>query len=58
LNSPLAALAALQLGRAYVLSGDDAKARSAYQEFLALWKGADPDISIYKEAKAEYAKLH
>ena len=58
LNSPLAALAALQLGRAYVLSRDDAKARSAYQGFLALWKGADPDIPVYKEAKAEYAKLH
>ncbi len=57
LNSPLAALARLQLGRAYVLSGDEAKARSAYQDFLALWKDADPDIPIYKQAKAEYAKL-
>ena len=57
LNSPLAALAHLQLGRAYVLSGDEAKARSAYQQFLALWKAADADIPIYKQAKAEYAKL-
>ena len=57
LNSPLAALARLQLGRAYVLSGDEARARSAYQDFLALWKDADPDIPIYKQAKAEYAKL-
>jgi eukaryotic-like serine/threonine-protein kinase len=57
LNSPLAALARLQLGRAYVLSGDEAKARDAYQDFLALWKDADPDIPIYKEAKAEYATL-
>lgn len=57
LNSPLAALARLQLGRAYALSGDDAKARSAYQEFLALWKDADREIPIYKQAKTEYAKL-
>ena len=57
LNSPLAALAHLQLGRAYALSGNEGKARSAYQEFLALWKEADPDIPIYKEAQAEYAKL-
>jgi tetratricopeptide (TPR) repeat protein len=57
LNSPLAALAHLQLGRAYELSGDQAKARSAYQEFLALWKDADPDIPIYRQAKAEFAKL-
>jgi len=58
LNSPLAALARLQLSRAYVLSGDEAKARNAYQEFLALWKDADPDIPIYKQAQAEYAKLY
>ena len=41
----------------YALSGDTAKARTAYQEFLTLWKDADPDIPILKEAKAEYAKL-
>ena len=57
LNSPLGALAHLQLGRAYLLQGDTAKARAAYQDFLALWKDADPDIPILKEAKAEYAKL-
>jgi tetratricopeptide (TPR) repeat protein len=57
LNLPLGALAHLQLGRAYALSGDTAKARSAYQDFLTLWKDADPDIPILKEAKAEYAKL-
>ena len=57
LNSPLGALAHLGLGRAYVLSGDTAKARAAYQDFLALWKDADPDIPILKQAKAEYAKL-
>ena len=56
-NEPIGALARLQLGRAYALSGDTAKAKSAYQDFLALWKDADPDIPILKEAKAEYAKL-
>jgi eukaryotic-like serine/threonine-protein kinase len=57
LNFPLGALAHLGLGRAYAQSGDTAKARSAYQDFFALWKDADPDIPILKEAKAEYAKL-
>jgi serine/threonine protein kinase/Flp pilus assembly protein TadD len=57
LNLPLGALAHLQLGRAYVLSGDTAKARTAYQDFFNVWKEADPDIPILKEAKAEYAKL-
>jgi tetratricopeptide (TPR) repeat protein len=57
LNSPLGALAHLGLGRAYVLSGDTAKARAAYQDFLALWKDADPDIPILRQAKAEYANL-
>jgi eukaryotic-like serine/threonine-protein kinase len=57
LNFPLGALARLGLGRAYALSGDTAKARSAYQDFLGLWKDADPDIPILKQAKAEYAKL-
>jgi eukaryotic-like serine/threonine-protein kinase len=57
LNSPLGALALLGLGRAYALQGDTAKARAAYQDFLALWKDADPDIPILKQAKAEYAKL-
>ena len=50
-------LAHLGLGRAYLLTGDNAKAKKAYQDFLALWKDADSDISILKEAKAEYAKL-
>jgi len=57
LNFPLGALAHLQLGRAYAMSGDTAKARTAYQDFFALWKDTDPDIPILKEAKAEYAKL-
>ena len=50
-------LAKLGLGRAYVAAGDTAKGRAAYQDFLALWKDADSDIPILKEAKAEYAKL-
>jgi len=54
---PLISLAHLGLGRTYAVSGDSAKARDAYQDFLALWKDADPDIPILKEAKAEYAKL-
>jgi len=52
------ALAHLGLGRAYVLSGDTAKARAAYQDFLTLWRDADLDVPILKEAKAEYARLH
>jgi serine/threonine protein kinase/Flp pilus assembly protein TadD len=56
-NSPVAPLAYLQTGRAYALQGDIDKARAAYQDFLTLWKDADPDIPILKQAKAEYAKL-
>ena len=56
-NFVLGALAHLQLARAYVLSGDTATAKTAYQGFLGLWKDADPEIPILKEAKAEYAKL-
>ena len=56
-NFLLGSLAHLQLGRAHFLSGDTAKAKAAYQDFLTLWKDADPDIPILKEAKAEYAKL-
>ncbi len=56
-NSPLGALTRLQLGRAYVLAGDKTKARHAYLEFLDLWKDADPDIPVLKQAKVEYAKL-
>jgi hypothetical protein len=54
----MGALAHLGLGRAYALAGETAKARAAYEDFLALWKDADPDIPILKQAKAEYAKLH
>jgi tetratricopeptide (TPR) repeat protein/tRNA A-37 threonylcarbamoyl transferase component Bud32 len=56
-NFPWGALARLGLARAYAMQGDMAKARSAYQDFLTLWKDADPDIPILKEAKTEYAKL-
>ncbi len=51
------ALAHLQLGRAKVTSGDKESARQAYQDFFALWKDANPDIPILKEAKAEYEKV-
>jgi DNA-binding winged helix-turn-helix (wHTH) protein/tetratricopeptide (TPR) repeat protein len=57
LNEPIGALAHLQLGRAYSLQGDTAKSRAAYQDFLTLWKDADQDIPILKQAKAEYSKL-
>jgi eukaryotic-like serine/threonine-protein kinase len=50
-------LSYLGLARGSVLAGDPAKAVKAYQDFLALWKDADPDIPILKQAKAEYAKL-
>ena len=50
-------LAGLGLARAYALEGDTAKSRRAYQDFLRLWKDADPDIPILTQAKAEYAEL-
>jgi DNA-binding winged helix-turn-helix (wHTH) protein/tetratricopeptide (TPR) repeat protein len=56
-NCATGALARLGLARAYVLQGDTAKARAAYQDFLTLWKDADTDIPILRQAKAEYAKL-
>ena len=57
-NAPIGALAHLGLGRAYALSGDKTGAKIAYQDFFILWKNADPDIPILKQAKAEYAKLN
>jgi tetratricopeptide (TPR) repeat protein len=54
---PVISLANLGLGRAQAAQGDQAHSRIAYQNFLALWKDADPDIPILKEAKAEYEKL-
>src|SRR5208282_5152328 len=56
-NFPLGALARLGLARAYAMQGDTAKAKGAYQDFLTLWKGADPDIPILIAAKSEYARL-
>jgi eukaryotic-like serine/threonine-protein kinase len=54
---PIGALAHLQLGRTFALSGEKTEAKTAYQDFLTLWKDADPDVPILKQAKAEYAKL-
>ena len=56
-NGPIGALAHLGLARAYAMQGDTAKAKTAYQDFLTLWKDADPDIPIFIAAKSEYAKL-
>jgi tetratricopeptide (TPR) repeat protein len=56
-NEPIGALAHLGLARAYAISGETAKAKTAYQDFFALWKDADHDIPLLKEAKAEYVKL-
>jgi tetratricopeptide (TPR) repeat protein/predicted Ser/Thr protein kinase len=56
-NFSWGALARLGLARAYAMQGETAKARAAYEDFLTLWKDADPDVPILKEAKAEYAKL-
>jgi len=56
-NEPIGALAHRGLARAYAMQGDTAKAKAAYQDFLTLWKDADPDIPLLKEAKVEYANL-
>jgi eukaryotic-like serine/threonine-protein kinase len=56
-NCPLGALARLGLARAHALKGDRATAKAAYQDFLTLWKDADPDMLIFKQAKFEYSKL-
>lgn len=53
----IGALAHLQIARAQKMMGDEASARKWYEDFLALWKDADPDVPIYQQAKAEYAKL-
>ena len=57
LNFPVGVLAHLQLARAYTMQDDREAARGSYQEFLTLWKEADADIPILKQAKTEYAKL-
>ena len=56
-NDPIGALAHLQIARAYVGQAESTKAKAAYQDFLTLWKNADPDIPILQQAKAEYARL-
>ena len=56
-TDPIGVLAHLQLGRVFALSGDKTRAKAAYEAFLALWKDADADIPILKQAKAEYARL-
>jgi eukaryotic-like serine/threonine-protein kinase len=56
-NRPIGALAHLGLARAYVMQGETAKAKAAYQDFLTLWKDADSGIPILKQAKLEYARL-
>jgi len=56
-NEPIGALAHLGLGRAYSLSGNTVKAKAEYQDFLTLWKNADPDIPLLTQVRAEYAKL-
>ena len=57
LNQPIGALAHLGLARAYAMQGDLPKAKMAYRDFVTLWKDADPDVPILKQAKAEYLKL-
>jgi len=56
-NDVTGAIAHLKIGHAYALSGDSFRAKAAYRDFLTLWRDADPDVPILKEAKAEYAKL-
>lgn len=56
-NGIIGALAQLELGRAYAIEGETAKAKHQYEQFLTLWKNADPDVPILKPAKSEYAKL-
>jgi eukaryotic-like serine/threonine-protein kinase len=56
-NFVTGSLTHLQIGRAHAMAGDTAKAKAGYQDFLTLWKGADSDIPILREAKIEYAKL-
>ncbi|WP_433972297.1 hypothetical protein [Tunturiibacter lichenicola] len=57
ISDPVGAVARLELARAYILSGDNGRAGQAYRDFLVLWKDADPDIPILKQARAEFSKL-
>ena len=56
-SDPVAALAHLQMGRAFALAGEKTKAKTAYEDFFMLWKDADPDLPILKRARAEYVNL-
>jgi eukaryotic-like serine/threonine-protein kinase len=56
-NEPIGALANLGRARSYALAGDSAKSRAAYTTFFTLWKDADPNIPILKQATTEFAKL-
>jgi tetratricopeptide (TPR) repeat protein len=58
ISDPVGALARLQLGRAYLMAGDQAKAKAAYRDFLSLWKDADSNIPILDQARLEYARLN
>jgi len=57
-SDPVCALARLELSRAYLVAGDGSKAKATYQDFFALWNGADPDIPVLKRAKSEFGNLH
>jgi len=57
LVDPVGAVARVQLARAFALSGDQVKAQAAYEDFLALWKDADPGVPILEQARTEYARL-
>jgi DNA-binding winged helix-turn-helix (wHTH) protein/tetratricopeptide (TPR) repeat protein len=57
ISDPIGALAHLELGRAYVMAGDEAKGKAAYKDFLELWKDGDSNLPVLKQAKLEYAQL-
>ncbi len=57
-SEPIGALTRLQIGRALSILGEKARAKSAYDDFFALWKDADPEIPVLQQAKAEYAALN
>ncbi|MCU1250490.1 MAG: serine/threonine protein kinase with repeat [Edaphobacter sp.] len=57
ISDPVGALAHLQLGRAYLMAGDQARAKAAYSDFLSLWKAADSSIPVLQQARLEYARL-
>jgi hypothetical protein len=57
-SDPIGALASVQLARAYLMAGDRPNAKFEYDDFLTIWKDADPEVPILKQARAEYAKVH